>query len=175
MKKLILALLLVCASAFAETSEYQYKYEYKYKYQPHVTHTPPEPTFGIGLMFGEPSGITAKYWLDRRMALDFGLAYSWNNHYVAMVDLLFHFPVKNERILHPYIGIGIEGLLYHCAYGFHHWRDDEYHGAFGARLPIGIEIKPSFYGVFLELAPGLILIPGVEAFLQGDVGLRFYL
>jgi hypothetical protein len=48
--------------------------------------------------------------------------------------------------------------------------------ALGMRIPFGLEWRPSEapLGVFVELAPGLTLIPGTSSFFQGDIGIRYY-
>src|ERR1017187_9804926 len=35
--------------------------------------------YGIGIILGEPSGLSGKYWLNSTNALDFGLGFSFTN------------------------------------------------------------------------------------------------
>jgi hypothetical protein len=48
--------------------------------------------FGLGIILGEPTGISAKYWTGSTTALDFGLGYSFekNSRMHLHADYLFH-------------------------------------------------------------------------------------
>jgi len=49
--------------------------------------------FGLGVVLGEPTGISAKYWLTSSTALDFGLGYSFtssNSLFDFYADYVFH-------------------------------------------------------------------------------------
>ena len=49
--------------------------------------------FGLGVVLGEPTGISAKYWLTSGGALDFGLGYSFtssNSVFDFYADYVFH-------------------------------------------------------------------------------------
>jgi hypothetical protein len=67
--------------------------------------------FGLGVMLGEPTGISAKLWLGRTTALDGVVAWAFVNNLAISVhaDYLFHFfdvfSVK-EGTIPLYVGIG---------------------------------------------------------------------
>ncbi|MBI3557310.1 MAG: DUF3996 domain-containing protein [Deltaproteobacteria bacterium] len=136
---------------------------------------------GLGLMFGEPTGLTLKDWLGRTNALQFGLTYSLNNYLALLGDYLWHFPnafkARSVAIV-PYVGIG--AVLAFSSDGQQH---DFFGGSeqssigFGARIPLGVEVLPAHapLGIFVEIVPGVGLLPVVNGFLQGDIGIRFYL
>jgi hypothetical protein len=69
---------------------------------------------GLGVIFGEPTGFTGKFWLSPDRAFDVGLAFSFDSFVDIYGDYLFHFPgafgARDEfsRGLTPYIGIGGE-------------------------------------------------------------------
>ena len=70
-----------------------------------------EKGFGLGVIIGEPTGISGKYWLNDVNALDFGLAYSFvhsNSAFSLHGDYLFHLPhlFKSELNLPFYYGFG---------------------------------------------------------------------
>jgi len=49
--------------------------------------------FGLGVVLGEPTGISAKYWLSSGTALDFGLGYSFTSSkslFDFYADYVFH-------------------------------------------------------------------------------------
>lgn len=140
--------------------------------------------FGIGIILGAPSALTAKHWIDQRSAIDGGLAFSLNEYFLFYSDYLHHFPglfKSKDRFvseLAPYFGVG--GLIAFTTSG--RSRDDRYLGrstgslGLGVRIPLGIEWRPSdpHLGVFLELAPGLSVIPETLGLFQGGIGIRYY-
>src|SRR5687767_6037585 len=74
--------------------------------------TPPHP-FGLGLMLGEPIGLSAKYYLGNKMALDAGLGESrsyWNHDGLHLhVDVLWHPKVLTRQPAFDmpfYLGVG---------------------------------------------------------------------
>lgn len=147
--------------------------------------------FGIGLMVGEPTGLTAKYWLSNDRALDIGLTYSLRNYLEILFDHNWHFPSafgrsKTASAFVPYLGIGAAffidtGDRYAYSYKNGHFTYFRPYGessfALGARIPLGLEFLPSAapIGVFAEIVPGVGMFPGVFGFFQGAVGVRFYI
>ncbi len=43
------------------------------------TSSAPAKQFGLGIVLGSPTGLSAKYWLSQERALDFALAWGWGN------------------------------------------------------------------------------------------------
>ena len=135
--------------------------------------TPPR-RFGVGVVLGEPSGITAKYWLSGSHALDFGLAYSTGNSVLLYSDYLWHFfeVIKEEgsffRQLSLYAGVG----------GFFGLTDAKAgsKARLGLRIPLGAEWRPKNppLGVFVEIAPGIRLAPDTSASIHGGIGVRYF-
>ena len=149
--------------------------------------------FGLGVMLGDPTGLSAKYWLGQTSALQFGLAYSWDHYANLLVDYLWHFPSafgKGGSAFVPYVGVG--GILfvstgYTSSYDGPYWNgrfwvyapDPRSRGdvGFGVRIPLGVEFLPRTapLGVFAELVPGVRVVPGADAMIQGALGIRIYL
>jgi hypothetical protein len=131
---------------------------------------------GLGVMFGEPTGLTLKHWLNSSNAVQFGLTYSFNNYFAIMGDYLWHFSTHSEFT--PYAGIGAE-IFFNTADGYSQRfrRDDTGSVDFAARIPLGVEWLPrkAPLGVFAEIVPAIGLIPGIYGFVQADIGVRFYL
>ncbi len=124
--------------------------------------------FGVGIIMGEPTGISAKGWLSPRSALDAGLAWSvrGDESFQAHVDYLWHFQdVFNTRqqIL-PYIGIGGRVV------------NEEHSSAAGVRIPVGLAWLPAGtpLDVFGEIAPVMDLAPETDLTLNGGIGIRFF-
>lgn len=125
---------------------------------------------GIGVMLGEPTGFSGKYWLSQNNALDFGLAYSFINPSKAFslhADYLFHgksiFPDYNY--FSTYYGFG----------GRIHFGNSE-KSVLGARGVIGIlwMDKAAPLDIFLEIAPVFNLFPETSLHLDCAIGARVY-
>ncbi len=126
--------------------------------------------FGIGVILGEPTGLSAKMWTSENTAFDLGVAWSFsgNGHFHIHGDYLFHnfglFDVSKGS-LPLYFGIGARMLFRDNA-------DDK----IGVRIPIGLEYF--FDGVplavFGEVVPILDLAPSTEFDINGGLGIRFY-
>jgi hypothetical protein len=126
--------------------------------------------FGIGLMIGEPTGLSAKYFLNDTLALDAaaGASLHDNSDFYVHSDLLFHkfdlIPVSRGH-LPVYIGGGVFAR-------FRDRPDDQ----FGVRVPIGVSymFEQAPVDIFMEIAPGVDLSPSVRADITGGVGVRFW-
>ncbi len=143
-------------------------------------------TFGLGIVLGDPTAITGKYWMDSRFAIDMGLAYNFDNFFTVYADYLHHWPsafggAKEAfiRELVPYLGIG--GLFHSSEEPYHHKRHHHHvHGETEVnllvRVPLGIEWLPRNVpiGVFLELVPGIFIVPEVTGAFMGGIGIRYY-
>jgi hypothetical protein len=123
---------------------------------------------GLGVVFGEPTGITGKMWLNGRSAVDAGLSYSFKSYFQVYADHLWHFPwtLKGRDTnvpLLPYVGIGA---------GVYFGNDVRA----TVRIPLGIEWQTSELplGVFLEFVPGLRFAPDMDADFGGGIGVRYY-
>ncbi len=100
-------------------------------------------TFGLGIMFGDPTGLSGKYFLGPDTALDFGVggggyAYGHRRGLHIHVDYLWH-PislVSAEPFELPlYFGVG--GRLWSFDDDYRNDRDDDV-TALGVRVPVGI-------------------------------------
>jgi hypothetical protein len=126
--------------------------------------------FGLGIMAGEPTGISGKLVLDSRNAVDGGVAWSLSgdNDLHLHGDYLFHwydvFEVEQGRL--PLVA-GIGGRI---RLREHH--DDH----LGPRFPIGVtyQFETAPFDVFFELVPVLDLIPDTDVDLEAAIGGRFY-
>jgi hypothetical protein len=126
-------------------------------------------TFGIGVIVGEPTGLSLKSWLSQRDAFDVALA--WDFHPYDMIhvhaDYLLHnfslIPVTQGQ-MPVYFGIG----------GFVGVGDVE--PGLGFRIPFGVSyiFSPAPVDVFLELVPALRLITGTHFDFQGGIGVRYW-
>ena len=139
---------------------------------------------GLGIVLGEPTGLSAKYWLTSKHSLDFGLGYSFNSFIFVYADYLFHFPgafgASSQFVaqLNPYIGIGgiFMGSTASSGTRGRYFTSDGSSAGVGMRLPLGIEWTPGEppLGIFIELVPGLGIIPSTFGFVEGGIGVRYY-
>jgi hypothetical protein len=128
----------------------------------------PDHGFGLGLLFGEPTGIGLKYWMGSRTALDGGIAWSFSGDDSLHIhlDYLLHnfnlFKVKKGKLA-LYYGIG--GRF-----------KDEEESRIGVRIPVGIDYISGDVpmDIFFELAPVLDFVPGTELELMGCLGIRYF-
>lgn len=120
---------------------------------------------GGGVILGDPIGGTAKLWLDRNQAVDFGVGGSGNA--VVYGDWLWHAwnafkrPAKGK--LAPYVGLGLRIEA-----------DDD--AQFGFRTVAGVSywLEGSPIELFGEMAPIFNLTPDAAVGIDGGVGVRFY-
>lgn len=125
--------------------------------------------FGLGIMLGEPSGISGKYFLNSTNAIDFGLGYSiaTNGKLNIHVDYLHHkegvFNTNQRLILHYGFGAKIKTFS----------NSDD---AFGLRGVIGITWTQDDlpFDAFIEIAPVFMLLPSTELEIDASIGARYY-
>lgn len=124
--------------------------------------------FGVGIVVGEPTGLSGKYWVSSQNAIDAGLAWSFRHsgflHLHA--DYLWHFPdaIQSNQRFPLYAGIG--GRI-----GFA--KND---AVLGVRVVGGIAWWPKDtpIDVFLELSPIIDLAPASEFNMNGGFGVRYF-
>jgi len=124
--------------------------------------------FGLGVVFGEPTGLSAKLWTSERTALDATVAWSfYGSGWLHMhADFLIHnFDLidVSQGSLPLYFGVGgYVGL------GSDMW--------LGARIPFGIayHFEDAPVEIFAELVPGLALLPQIDFYMGGGIGVRYY-
>lgn len=124
--------------------------------------------FGLGVILGEPTGISAKKWLDDKSAFDGAVAWSFTtpSSFHLHADYLYHdfniFDVKKGK-LPLYFGVGFRIRI-----------GDE--DRVGIRIPVGIcyIFEKSPLDTFFELGPVLDLTPATKLRLTASVGIRYF-
>ena len=134
-----------------------------------------EKNFGLGMLLGEPTGFSFKYWLNKEYAIDGGLAWSFidDDGFQIHSDYLFHdYKLNNSEQWPAYYGLGAL-LKFEKDEGKKHDGDT----IFGLRIPFGMSYlfeKKEPYEFFIELAPILELAPDIDIGVNAAIGLRFY-
>lgn len=125
--------------------------------------------FGLGVIIGQPSGFSMKYWLDSRNSIDgiigadlgrhggMSLVCDWAHHWADLT------PVSRGRFLlgagaGAFVGVG--------------GRDAE----FGVRVKVLADyvFAPAPVNIFLEIAPAVQIIDGPDLGVQGGLGVRWF-
>jgi hypothetical protein len=139
--------------------------------------------FGLGLVIGDPTGLSGKTFVSETNAIDFavGLGFIDGNHLHVHADYLWHFDIKRwssvQLDLHlgvgPKLGIGLghdDGPSEKKGRGHDDWI------GIGARAPIGLTVRflDAPFDVFVEIAAGLWIIedPGFD--LDAAIGGRYW-
>ena len=132
--------------------------------------------FGMGLILGEPTGLSAKAWTSTDNAFDFAVAWSFNNYHhdnnhndgslLLQADYVWHFfnaiSVSKGK-LPIYVGIGGRVVL-----------GDK--PSFCIRIPVGIDylFADAPIDIFLELVPIMDLSPKTDFGIGGGIGIRYW-
>ncbi len=128
-------------------------------------HAPGKP-FGLGVYLGDPSGLSARYWIDQKTAADFALAYALDDYLILVGDYKYHFEelIQSPHHLHPYAGLGL---------GVGVGGDDV---VVALRIPVGIEwmVGESPFGIFFELVPTVGIAPSTFSTIDGGLGVRYF-
>ncbi len=120
---------------------------------------------GLGIILGEPTGISAKMWTDSNTAFDAAAAWSFGNEGALHLhaDMIVHnFNLLNESFP-VYYGFGAQINL----------ADDP---NLGLRLPLGIlyKVESEPIDFFLEFVPVLNLLPDTGFNLNSALGVRYF-
>jgi hypothetical protein len=124
---------------------------------------------GLGIIIGDPTGISFKAWLNSRHAFDLALAWTVERNDALHIhgSYLYH----NNNFFSPKRG---RMPLYYGIGGRVKAREDR--TTVGVRIPFGFEylFEGAPLGLFLEVAPILDLTPNTELDINSGVGIRFY-
>ena len=137
--------------------------------------------FGLGVILGEPTGISAKLWTSQVNALDFGLGWSvggdrigrYNGSYDGGSRVHFHMDylwhsfdvIHSAERLQLYYGVG--GRFNNG-------------GGYGSSLAIRADFGAAWFptetpiDVFLELVPSVQFTPSTGFGLDAGIGARYY-
>jgi len=126
--------------------------------------------FGLGVVAGDPTGITAKYMINNDFGIDTTVGWDTSGD--------DEFYISADYVLHLYNLIKIpEGIspLYFGG-GLRYIDREEEENKFGIRIPFGVEylFLNNSLGAFGEIVPILDLTPDIESDLEFGVGIRYF-
>lgn len=136
--------------------------------------------FGLGVIIGEPTGVSAKWWVSRGNAFDAGAAWSFADNPSLQVhaDYLYHrnyyFDSPDlEGTLPWYFGIGGRMKLSDDNDPGRRNVDDD---LLGVRFPVGIGkiFDEAPIELFVELVPIIDIAPETDFSINGALGARYY-
>ena len=123
--------------------------------------------FGIGIILGEPTGISVKNWITSKTAVDAAVAWSvYDPSLHIHADFLVHnfnLITVSKGQLPLYFGLGARIRL----------ADETY---FGARIPVGLDYHFSSapLDIFFEVVPILNFVPSTTFDLNAAIGMRYF-
>ncbi len=125
--------------------------------------------WGIGVILGEPTGLSLKFWSSRTTAIDAAAAWSFKGEgkFHLHMDYLFHnyrvFKVKRGK-LPLYFGIGGRVKF-------------EEETRVGVRIPVGVcyLFRKQPLDIFFEIVPVLDITPETDFDINASVGIRFFI
>jgi len=124
----------------------------------------------LGVIIGEPTGVSAKFWTSKKSAVNLGVAWSLSSsgnihnpsgNMHLHIDYLWHFWPNS-------------GIAFYSGLGGRLLFDDETQLA--ARIPIGLQFNVARrLSLFFELAPTLPIMPETQSNfdINGGAGVRF--
>jgi len=133
--------------------------------------------FGIGVIIGEPTGLSLKKWVSRTAAIDGAIAWAFdpNTSFHVHADYLIHdydLVKPDVGALPLYAGIGARLKFQDERRGRH--RDSRTRT--GVRIPLGMNyhFAQAPVDLFLEIVPILDLTPRTDVSLNAAIGARYF-
>lgn len=126
-------------------------------------------SFGLGLIVGQPTGITGAYQLSERTALDGALGLGWIDarrfYFHLEFDYFLPTLISGSSVsLSAYLGVG----------GFFYDLDND--AGLGVRVPFGLSLDFTSVPlqIFGEVPLLFFLTPDFDIDVRGAIGFRYY-
>jgi hypothetical protein len=124
--------------------------------------------FGLGVILGEPSGVSGKSWLNKKNAFAGAVAWSLEREEALHVHL--------DHLFHDFDSLPVEQGTMAWYYGFGGRIKFAEKSTLSVRIPVGLNYLMGNAPVdfFFEIVPLLDLIPNTEFNLNGGLGIRYF-
>lgn len=123
---------------------------------------------GVGIIAGEPTGLSFKYWLSDKTALDAALAWSFIDGGA--------FQIHADYIIHNFFLVSVpEGKL-PFYYGIGARLKTSSESTLGVRVPLGLAylFQNAPIDIFFEIVPILDVLPKTDFNLNAAIGGRYF-
>jgi len=124
--------------------------------------------FGLGIILGSPTGLSAKLWLSKSSAFDAAAAWSFSRK--------GRLQIHGDYLWHNFNLIKVEkgSMALYYGLGFRVNFGDEIEA--GVRFPIGLEylFPGAPFDIFVEVGPVLRVIKKTDFEIDGAIGARFF-
>jgi hypothetical protein len=137
--------------------------------------------FGLGVMIGEPTGLTAKIWTGGDVAWALSIGNSYLGSLRIGADYLWHFNAFNSNVINMYAGPGIAVGIGESSGWWYSSREKTWYKqpndiGVGIRGLFGINIVPrntpiEFFG---EVGLMVGVLPATHSNIEAALGVRFY-
>lgn len=135
-----------------------------------INTTAQDKNFGVGVILGEPTGLSGKYWISAENAFDAALAYSFledNKSFSFHANYLYHLSgvIDRHYKMPLYYGFGVRFRA----------RENK-DNSFGVRGVIGflVYLKEAPVDIFFEAAPVFRLLPDTNIDFDIAIGARYF-
>lgn len=127
-----------------------------------------EADFGLGVILGEPTGLSGKLWMSEHTAVDAAIAWSFGDK--DALHLHADYLVHNMRLIQVDVGT----LALYFGVGARLKFDDD--DSLGVRIPIGLTylFQDAPVDIFIEVVPLLDLVPDTEFNPNAAIGVRYF-
>ncbi len=122
---------------------------------------------GIGLIAGNPTGLSYKYFFSTTKAVDAAAAWSFSDEWLM---------VHSTYLWHNFGDVNVSKGQLPWYYGLGGWVAFGDDLVAGGRLPVGLEylFANNDIDIFLEVAAGISVIPDTEFYVDAALGARFF-
>lgn len=137
--------------------------------------------FGLGIIVGEPTGLSAKLWTSQTTAFDFGLGWSIGGDRIGNYDGYYNgggrVHLHMDYLLHSFEAVGSTGR-YPVYYGFGARLNSGggYDNSLAIRFVAGLAWMPKDVPIdmFIEFVPSLQLTSQPGFAIDSVIGVRYY-
>lgn len=134
---------------------------------------PSAGSWGVGIQFGEPSGLSVKRYNPGAMSFDALLAWDLDDFLFVNVHGLWEKRMAGLAPLNVYYGPGaFIGIIDRGPKRFFNDSDEEV--ALGISGTVGLNYYIDQFEIYLQLTPRLQLIEETDADVGGGLGFRFF-
>ena len=122
---------------------------------------------GLGLILGNPTGLSFKYFTSSTTAIDAAAAWSFSDEWMM---------IHGDYLWHSFGAIDVSKGQLPVYYGLGGWIAFGDDVVAGGRIPVGLEylFANQNIDIFLEVAAGISVIPDSDFYIDAALGARFF-